>query len=38
MKKLLGAIAMAGSLALLSGAALAQWGGGPRGRAGLRFS
>lgn len=29
MKKLLGAIAVAGGLALLSGVALAQWGGGP---------
>jgi hypothetical protein len=29
MKKLLGAIAVAGTLTLLTGAALAQWGGGP---------
>jgi hypothetical protein len=29
MKKLLSAIAVAGSLTLISGAALAQWGGGP---------
>jgi hypothetical protein len=29
MKKLLSTIAVAGGLALLSGVALAQWGGGP---------
>jgi hypothetical protein len=34
MKKLLSAIAVAGSLTLISGAALAQWGGGPGGRFG----
>lgn len=31
MKKLIGTIALAGGLALVSGTALAQWGGGPRG-------
>jgi len=31
MKKVLSAIAVAGGLALLSGVALAQWGGGPGG-------
>jgi hypothetical protein len=36
MKRLLSAIAVAGSLALLSGVALAQWGGGPgRGYGGM---
>jgi len=36
MKKLLSAIAVAGGLALLSGVALAQWGGGPgRGYGGM---
>ena len=36
MKKFLSAIAVAGGLALLSGVALAQWGGGPgRGYAGM---
>lgn len=31
MKKLIGAMAAAGGLALISGTAVAQWGGGPRG-------
>jgi hypothetical protein len=31
MKKLLGAVAVAGGLALLTGVAAAQWGGGPGG-------
>ncbi|MGE5820837.1 MAG: hypothetical protein ACM37Z_22620 [Deltaproteobacteria bacterium] len=36
MKKLLSAIAVAGSLTLLGGAAMAQWGGGPgRGYGGM---
>ena len=36
MKKLLSAIAVAGSLTLLVGAAMAQWGGGPgRGYGGM---
>lgn len=34
MKKLIGAVAMAGGLAVLSGVASAQWGGGPGGRFG----
>jgi len=34
MKKLLSAVAVAGGLALLSGVAGAQWGGGPGGRFG----
>ncbi len=34
MKKLLGAVAVAGGLALISTTAFAQWGGGPRGGAG----
>ena len=32
MKKVLSAIAVAGGLTLLAGAAMAQWGGGPGGR------
>ena len=35
MKKLLSAVAVAGGLALLSGVASAQWGGGPGGRGGM---
>jgi hypothetical protein len=34
MKKILSTIAVAGGLTLLSGVALAQWGGGPGGRMG----
>lgn len=35
MKKMLSAVAVAGGVALLSGVALAQWGGGPGGRFGM---
>lgn len=35
MKKVLSAVAVAGGLALLSGVASAQWGGGPGGRFGM---